>query len=293
MATSLWIGFPIVVGADDGLATWYGPGFQGHVMADGQTYDMYDPTTTACNIFPFGTWVQVTNPANGRFVTVQVRDRGGFHHAFDLSYAAFRLIADPALMQIAVKYQVVSGPNANTSGSRAAPSSRGGRPAAATQYVVQPGDGLSGIAAQFNVDESSLASWNGITDANMIVVGQSLRLTAPPAPAATAVPSSGRTYVVQPGDTIFGIATLFGVGADRLVAANALADPSDIQIGQTLTLPAASGSSSPRTYVVQDGDTLSGIAERFGVPIGELLFVNQLDDPDQIPKGLSLTIPHA
>src|SRR5579883_148402 len=84
--------------ADTGVATWYGPGFQGNTMYDGQPYDMYDPTTTACNIYPLGTWLRVTNPVNGRSVVVQVRDRGAFSHALDLSYAAFKSIADPALM---------------------------------------------------------------------------------------------------------------------------------------------------------------------------------------------------
>src|SRR5947208_2253199 len=39
---------PRPASADDGYATWYGPGFQGHPMYNGQIYDMYDPTTTAC-----------------------------------------------------------------------------------------------------------------------------------------------------------------------------------------------------------------------------------------------------
>ncbi len=66
-------------------ATWYGPGFQGHVMADGQIFNMYNPTTTASNWFPFNTWVRVTNVANGKSVTVRVTDRGNFSWAFDLS----------------------------------------------------------------------------------------------------------------------------------------------------------------------------------------------------------------
>jgi LysM repeat protein len=293
IAFATWFSFPLLAGADGGLATWYGPGFQGHTMANGQVYDMYDPTTTACNIYPFGTWIRVANPANGRAVTVQVRDRGGFHHAFDLSYAAFRLIGDPAVMQIPVTYQVVSGPNADPAPARATTSSRGGRPAPQTQYVVQTGDSLGGIATQFGVDESALASWNGISDPNLIAVGDTLRLSPPPAPAPPPAPTAttGRTYVVRAGDTIYGIAAQFGVGADRLVTHNRLSDPADIQIGQTLTMPAAGSSATPQTYIVQDGDTLSGIAEKFAVTVGAMLFVNQLDDPDHIPRGLSLSIP--
>jgi LysM repeat protein len=263
-------------------------------MADGQIYDMYDATTTACNIYPFGTWVKVTNPVNGRSVTVQVRDRGGFHHAFDLSYAAFRLLADPALMEIPVYYLVVPGPGAASAASPhpSAPTPSGTRSSAPATYVVQPGDSLSGIAAQLGLDVSALAAWNSITDPNLISVGESLRLTAPPSSAAPAAPSN-RTYVVQPGDTVYGIASQYGIDPDRLVTVNRLSDPADIQIGQSLTLPPAGASPTAQTYTVQDGDTISGIAKRFGVSVGEILFVNQLDDPDHIPQGLSLAIPGA
>ncbi|MDH7490545.1 MAG: M23 family metallopeptidase, partial [Anaerolineae bacterium] len=46
-----------------------------------------------------------------------------------------------------------------------------------------------------------------------------------------------RVYVIQPGDTLFGIATRFGTTVDALAAANGIADPSSIQAGQSLTIP--------------------------------------------------------
>src|SRR5258705_11715836 len=98
IAACVLVGFPTVVAADEGFATWYGPGFQGNTMYNGQTYDMYDPTTTACNIYPIGTWLKVSNPANGHSVVVQVRDRGGFRYAFELSYAPFKLLRNASDM---------------------------------------------------------------------------------------------------------------------------------------------------------------------------------------------------
>lgn len=50
----------------------------------------------------------------------------------------------------------------------------------ATTYTVKSGDTLSGIAAKFNVSSSTLASINGISNPNLIKVGQVLKLTAPP-----------------------------------------------------------------------------------------------------------------
>src|SRR5438094_30900 len=78
-------------GAEQGVATWYGPGFQGQPMSNGQIFNMYDPTITASNRYPLGTWLMVTNLANQRQVIVQVRDHGAFNHALDLSMAAFSL----------------------------------------------------------------------------------------------------------------------------------------------------------------------------------------------------------
>src|SRR5262245_22190148 len=72
-----------VVAADEGYASWYGPGFQGNRMTNGQRFDQNDPSTTANNEYPLGTWLRVTNPINGRSVVVQVRDRGGFGGGLD------------------------------------------------------------------------------------------------------------------------------------------------------------------------------------------------------------------
>ena len=64
------------VAAEASLATWYGPGFDGSLMANGQVYNMHDPTTTASNLYPLGTWLKVTNLQNGR-EAVPVNPAGG------------------------------------------------------------------------------------------------------------------------------------------------------------------------------------------------------------------------
>jgi LysM repeat protein len=296
IAACVLVGSPAVAAADDGYATWYGPGFQGNVMYDGQIYDMYDPTTTASNIYPLGTWLKVTNPANGHSVVVQVRDRGAFHHTVDLSYAAFKILANPAAMGIPITYQVVTGPGgqpaaASPTPSRAAPSSRGSRPAPATQYAVQPGDTLSGIAATFNIDQQSLAAWNGITDPNSLSPGQTLRLTAPPAPAPAPAAAGGSTYVVKLGDTLLAIAVQLGVSADQLAAANGLTDPFPIVEGQTLVVPTAPAAPRPAKYTVQPGDTIDGIASALGVSADSLQSLNQIIDASTLQPGAVLVVP--
>jgi rare lipoprotein A (peptidoglycan hydrolase) len=80
--------------AIEGIATWYGgeDGFDlGDGMADGTPFNPDDPTIAAANRWPLGTALRVCH--RDRCICVRVRDRGGFHHAVDLSRAAFALLA--------------------------------------------------------------------------------------------------------------------------------------------------------------------------------------------------------
>ena len=65
----------MVVEIGRGLATWYGPGFQGRPTASGERMDM-SALTAAHRTLPLGTRVKVRNMANGREVVVRINDRG-------------------------------------------------------------------------------------------------------------------------------------------------------------------------------------------------------------------------
>ncbi|HUY18422.1 MAG TPA: septal ring lytic transglycosylase RlpA family protein [Candidatus Binataceae bacterium] len=80
-------------GAIVGVASWYGPGFVGKPTASGHIYHQ-DELTAACNVFPLGTHLMVTNLANGRSVEVLINDRGPFMKGrkIDLSHKAADLI---------------------------------------------------------------------------------------------------------------------------------------------------------------------------------------------------------
>jgi rare lipoprotein A len=76
-----------------GTASWYGPEFHGKSTSSKEIYDMHD-LTAAHNTLPLGTYVMVTNLANGRSVTVRINDRGPFvkDRVIDLSYAAAKAL---------------------------------------------------------------------------------------------------------------------------------------------------------------------------------------------------------
>jgi tyrosinase len=152
----------------------------------------------------------------------------------------------------------------------------------AATYVVQSGDTLSGIAQRFGVGLQALEAANPqIADPNRIFPGQVIRIP-------DQIPPPGLTYVVQPGDTLSGIAQRFGVSLQALEAANPqIPDPNRIFPGQVIHIPG-----TRRTYVVQPGDTLSGIAQRFGVSLQALEAANpQIPDPNRIFPGQVVHIP--
>lgn len=74
---------------EEGMASWYGPGFHGKKTANGETYNQY-AMTAAHKILPLGTRVRVTHLGNGRSILVRVNDRGPFvdDRVIDLSRAA-------------------------------------------------------------------------------------------------------------------------------------------------------------------------------------------------------------
>jgi LysM repeat protein len=110
-------------------------------------------------------------------------------------------------------------------------------PTGTTTYVVQPGDTLNRIAARFNTTAAALVSLNGITNPNRIFVGQRLVVPAPSQGGQTPPPPPQRTYVVQPGDTLFRIAARFGVTVNAIVQANNIRNPNTIYWGQVLAIP--------------------------------------------------------
>jgi rare lipoprotein A len=85
--------FKVLASADNyverGVASWYGPDFQGHNTSSGEPYDMYG-MTAAHKTLPIPCYARVTNLSNGRSVVVRINDRGPFvgNRIVDLSYSA-------------------------------------------------------------------------------------------------------------------------------------------------------------------------------------------------------------
>lgn len=112
--------------------------------------------------------------------------------------------------------------------------------------------------------------------------------------AASAAPGD---ITVAEGETLSLIAARHGVGIAELARTNGIADPDLIRAGQTLVLPGVGASAHARSararHTVTAGETLAGIAAKYGVAPKAIAAANKIADPNVIVIGARLSIPGA
>ncbi len=165
-------------------------------------------------------------------------------------------------------------------------------------HVVQRGENLFRIALRYGVTVDALAAANGLSNASRIYIGQRLVVPTGGSTAGPTMSPSG-VHVVQRGENLFRIALRYGMTYRTLAAANGIANPNRVYVGQRLVIPGrGSAPSAPipstpsgRTYVVRRGDMLSTIARRYGVSMWALAQANSIRNPSLIYVGQVLRIP--
>lgn len=100
---------------------------------------------------------------------------------------------------------------------------------AVNTYTVRSGDTLSSIAAKFGTNYQALASLNGISNPNLIYVGQVLRVNG-------SANAGSVYYTVRAGDNLSAIASRYGTSYQSIASLNGLANPNLIYAGQTLKI---------------------------------------------------------
>lgn len=172
-------------------------------------------------------------------------------------------------------------------------------------HTVAWGDTLFSIANRYSTSVNAIMQANSIRNAEMIFVGQRLLIPGSAAPAP-----SPSTYTVQNGDTLFSIATRFGLTVNALMQANGLYNYW-IYPGQVLKIhgyvPAPIPGPVPNPmpgpipnpmpgpigtyYIVRPGDMLATIAYRFGTTTYAIQIANRLANPNFVYVGQRLLIP--
>lgn len=167
-------------------------------------------------------------------------------------------------------------------------------------HTIQSGEVLLAIAADYGLTLEALLAANPGTDPARLQIGQQLLIPVTPTPLlSTRLPSptaapSPVIYTVQQGDTLLAIAAEHDLTAEALIIANKLADPRRLQVGQQLLIPPDQGPSSGQATIIHEiesGDTLLGLANRYGSTLADILAANPELDPNSLRVGQQIIIP--
>lgn len=157
-------------------------------------------------------------------------------------------------------------------------------------HIVGYGETVFSIGRLYGVSPYAIASASGLANWNLIYPGQRLVI-----PSGRPSSPTGGVYIVRYGDTLSRIARWHGVSVSSLAAANGLANPNHIYVGQRLVIPGGSYQPSPapgwRTYIVRTGDTLYSIGRWYGVSPAAIAAANGLVNWNYIQVGQALRIP--
>ncbi len=158
-----------------------------------------------------------------------------------------------------------------------------------TVYVVKSGDTLYSIALRYDTTPNAIINKNNLTS-SVLTIGQQLIIPSDPESTGEDDITTNNTYVVQNGDSLYSISRMYGISVDDIKNANNLTS-NILTIGQVLTIPTDEVSSNTSNlYVVQKGDSLWSIANRFGVSINQIRMMNNLNS-DILNIGQTLIIP--
>jgi LysM repeat protein len=158
-------------------------------------------------------------------------------------------------------------------------------------HTVSAGDTLLSIAAKYGSSVKKIQDANPQLKAGDLPIGKTIAVPVVFTEDKPVAPPDGSGepvyYIIAEGDTPLAIAQEYGVPVEMLLAANEITDPTRLQIGQQLVIPPSEGLTQGVPIILYDlaaGDTLLGIASKFGSSVKDILAVN----PDLIPSALKV-----
>ena len=163
-------------------------------------------------------------------------------------------------------------------------------------YTVQKGDSLYSIANKYGTTVTTLMDINNLSGSGL-QINQQLFIPKEKNIDIEVEKEKGVEYIVKSGDTLYKIATSYGVSVDELKKANNLTS-NTLSVGQKLTIPVSETVVEETTktepmgvnYVVQKGDNLYSIANKYSVTVDDLKKENNLTT-NTLSIGQILLIP--
>ena len=168
------------------------------------------------------------------------------------------------------------------------------------RHRVRGGETLASIGAKYGVSVSEIVNLNRIRNVNKIYVGQELVIPAPGGSGAQAASTSSKakskksgkktTHVVKSGETLQGIASKYKISPGDLMRWNEIANPNRLYVGQKLVMYGATSPLEKITVVIRRGDSLSKLAEKYGVSVADIQKWNNIANASKVRIGQKIVI---
>lgn len=251
---------------------------------------------------PKGQVVRTAKGNGGRLIQAMTRLPASQRHDRQKAYfARYRVRRGDSLSRIAQRYRTSVRSIMRSNNLRSASLIRVGQvlkvPTGAAKaasskttfgyHRVVSGETLWGIARRYGTSVSTLLADNDIGSASRLQVGQKLKIRSG---------GEGRriAHTVRLGDTISQIAERYGTSVAQIKRDNKINNANVLRLGQVLQITVnedAESSWAPLRHKVTNGQTLEGIARRYGVTARTLIRHNNIRNPNHIRVGQWLSIP--
>lgn len=177
-----------------------------------------------------------------------------------------------------------------------------------TEYTVEKGDCLFGLAKRFHINFQELLRANNLDEHAQLFVGQRILLPGVDASEIERTAAKKQTHKVKRNECLSKIAKKYGVSVQAIKSANNLKGDRIIE-GQNLVIPGSGyvpeptskkGKEKPKEkpfvvdeegyYTLQKNDSLSKVAQKAGVNVRNLQDWNGISDPNKIREGQKILV---
>jgi membrane-bound lytic murein transglycosylase D len=166
------------------------------------------------------------------------------------------------------------------------------------EHKVRKGETLSYLAKKYGVPLSVIMETNALTQKHLLRIGQRLMIPSQNGSLSRARLSDSEKkevtfYTVKRGETLSQIASMFGTTTKQLQKLNGLKNPNRIKKGQRLRVRSTKIQEGGvfTQHKVKGGETLSYLANQYGVSVSAIMEANHLTNKHRVIAGHHLLIP--